>query len=101
MLVIPNSRALVGTAERRLIAMALLLYGVVQVNAILHHGAWGQDFEAHLRTIARAYQDPWRFLTTYVEGQNNPPLYHLLCAGVFHLTSHVHSLEVIALLTAL
>jgi hypothetical protein len=76
----------------------LATYLVVQINAILHHGMWGQDFIFHLKYIAQAYQDPYRYWTTYREGQNNPPLFHLLCAGVFRITRHVHSLEVISLI---
>jgi hypothetical protein len=84
--------------ERRVVWVVLLTYLVVQVNAILHHGTWGQDFIGHMIFIAQAYQDPHKFWTTFIEGQNNPPLFHLVCAGVFRLTRHVHSLEVISLI---
>lgn len=87
--------------ERWAIVVALGVYFVFQFNAILHHGSWGQDFGSHLRFTARAYQGGWKFLTTYIEGQNNPPLFHFLCAGVYRLTNHIHSLEVISIIATL
>ena len=85
--------------DRLAVGLVLAVYFVYQFNAILHHGSWGQDFVAHLMFSARAYQDPYKFWTTYIEGQNNPPLFHLFCAGVFKATRHVHSLEMISLIT--
>ena len=69
--------------ERFAIAAALFVYVLYQVNAILHHGSYGQDFSSHLTVIARAYIDPWKFWTTYTEGQNNPPLYAALSSCVW------------------
>lgn len=87
--------------ERWAIVTALGVYFVFQFNAILHHGTWGQDFGSHLRFTARAYLSGWGFLTTYIEGQNNPPLFHFLCAAVYRLTNHIHSLEVISIIATL
>ena len=95
----PQSLPPVSRGEAAALVLVMAVYVAFQVNAILHHGSWGQDFLSHLQFIARAYRFPYEFWTTYLEGQNNPPLFHLLCAEIFRLTHHVHSLEVISLFT--
>jgi hypothetical protein len=97
----PAPMAAPSKHERRALLAAFVTYALVQINAILHHGTWGQDFVGHLIFVARAYRDPWKFATTFAEGQNNPPLFHMLVAGIFWLTGHVHALEVMSFITML
>jgi 4-amino-4-deoxy-L-arabinose transferase-like glycosyltransferase len=96
----PSGEGSFKALERYGLIVAFSLYVVVQVNASLHHGSWGQDFLAHKIYIDRALSDPWRFLTTYTADRTNPPLYHLLGALVYKMTGGVHALEVIALASA-
>jgi 4-amino-4-deoxy-L-arabinose transferase-like glycosyltransferase len=87
--------------ERWGLTVAFAIYFIWQLNAVMHHGSWGQDFHAHVNWIGTAMQDPGTFLTQYTEGRTNPPLFHFLGALVCQLTRGIHTLEVIALLTVI
>ena len=86
--------------ERYGVIVAFSIYVAFQINAALHHGSWGQDFQMHRDWIADAVMDPWKYFTHYDNGRTNPPLYHLLGALIYNATGGVHCLEYLALLTA-
>ena len=84
--------------EQYAIRFALVIYVLFQVNAALHHGSWGQDFESHKSWMTQAVADPWKFALSADPTRPEPPLAYLMAALVVKLTGGVHYLEVIALL---
>jgi hypothetical protein len=83
--------------ERRGLAAAFLIYILWQVNAVFHHGSFGQDFSLHLQWINDCLQRPGYFLT-HQESRTNPPLFHYLASVVYRLTHGIHFFEAFALL---
>jgi hypothetical protein len=85
--------------ERYALAGVFCLYFVMQVNAVLHKGHIGQDFQWHTDLTLEASQDsPEYFRSTFERGSQEPPFYYMLCGRVYNLTDGIHYLEVIALL---
>jgi hypothetical protein len=78
----------------------LFLAFVVEANAVLHHGAYGQDFEIHRNDVLKAVQTPFAW-TFYPQPRTSPPLYHLLVSFIYRLCSGVHWLEVTGMATAI
>lgn len=83
--------------EKRTLIFSFVIYFIWQINAIFHHGSWGQDFGAHLTWVHMAQSDLIGWLTTFNGTRTNPPLYHFLAGIVFRLTGDHHSLEIFAL----
>ena len=90
-------QAAVSKWENKLVAGILIAYSILQLNGIVFHGAWGQDFHTHVKYIRDASAHPWHFLTTYEEGRTNPPLFHFLGGQINTLTHGYYFVEVIAL----
>lgn len=77
------------------VRLAFLVYFVFQVNAIAHHGSWGQDFETHRRWITEAAANPWNFALAI--DRPEPPLFYYAAAAIGKVTGHIHALEMTAL----
>jgi hypothetical protein len=88
-----------GFRERTAIKLAFVIYLLFQVNAIAHHGSWGQDLGFHLKWIYDAAADPWRFIFAIDPYRPEPPFFYLLAALIQKLTGGVHWLEMIALVS--
>ena len=77
------------------VRLAFLVYLVFQVNAIAHHGSWGQDFEGHRHWIAEAAANPWKF--TLATDRPEPPLFYYTAVVIGRMTRNIHTLEIIAI----
>lgn len=73
----------------------LLISGIVQLNAIFHHGFMGQDFTFNysvVKFLGTDFRNFYKFVNF-----TNPPGYFALNALITRLTHGIHDLELIAL----
>jgi hypothetical protein len=59
----------------------LLIVFTVELNAVFHGGAQGQDFYYHRKRMLEAAKDPVKYIGSITAA--DPPLYHL-CAGIVY-----------------
>lgn len=85
--------------EKLSILAAVLIYLAFQVNAVFHHGWWGQDFAMHKKWMAEAISRPWYFLWHLDPTRTGLPLYEWLTGTVYKILNGRHWLEVVALLS--
>jgi hypothetical protein len=93
--------ARLGNIEKYAVIIAFAIYLIFQVNAVLHHGSRGQDFNGQQTAVIMASDHPWWFLSRVNTLMPDPPMYYVVCGFVLNLTRAIHYLEVIALLSAL
>jgi hypothetical protein len=89
-----------SNAYRSILIAAFTLYAIGQINAVLHGGFHGQDFNFHQQEMISAANSPLQFIRqTYVSGKPDPPFYQIFWGLVYNITKDTSSaLETIALI---
>lgn len=86
--------------ETILVRGILLITFVVQANAIVHHGAYGQDFALHKKWVFFAVQHPIEWLFS-AQDHPSPPVYHFLVSLVYRACDGIHWVAMTGLISAL
>jgi hypothetical protein len=81
------SRFISNSWESIVVAVILLTVFTVEINAVFHGGAQGQDFYYHRKRMLEAAKDPVKYIVSVTDPREradaDPPLYHL-CAGLVY-----------------
>lgn len=71
--------------EHLLVTLILVAFFILQINAIIHGGVIGQDFEYyHKASVFKAANDPIQWVFGSL-ARSSPPIYHLIIAQIYLL----------------